>query len=199
VSAARLPTFGILFVCTGNICRSPLAERLGRTHIDAALGEEASRIGLSSAGTHPDVGSPMHPLSATVLRDLGGDPEGFRARRLSEEDVRNADLVLTMTREHRSAVLALAPRAMARTFTLLEAADLARITAASDRSAGSAAPDRVTELAAARPRRTGGRHDDVHDPIGGSLEVHRTIGGVIAEALGTVLSRIVVPHAALRL
>jgi protein-tyrosine phosphatase len=60
----------ILFVCTGNICRSPSAERLA-----TAAGASAS-----SAGTRAVIGHPMHPESARVLRDLGGDPDGFVAR-----------------------------------------------------------------------------------------------------------------------
>jgi protein-tyrosine phosphatase len=189
----------VLFVCTGNICRSPLAERLGQQYVDAALGDQSVTVRLSSAGTHAVVASGMDPYSATVLRGHGGDPEGFRARRLMTEHVLSADLVLAMTREHRRAVLSLAPRALARTFTLLEAADLVRMTGELDLPAeGSALRSRalVAGMAAARSRRVGGAGDDVGDPIGRPLGVHQEVGDVIADALAEVFGRLVTPRAA---
>lgn len=196
MSTEPSPSFGILFVCTGNICRSPLAERLGQLYVDAASAEHGGAVLLSSAGTHAVVGSGMDPHSATVLGGLGGDPAGFRARRLTEEDLLSADLVLTMAREHRRAALALAPRMMARTFTLLEAADLVRLTGDGAPAALTARASAVVkEMAAARSRRVGGAHDDVADPIGRTIDVHQEVGEVIAGALDVVLGRIVGAHA----
>jgi protein-tyrosine phosphatase len=62
------PAFTILFVCTGNICRSALAERLGRAYLNQWLRDTASAIRVVSAGTQAVVGSAMHPDSALVLR-----------------------------------------------------------------------------------------------------------------------------------
>jgi protein-tyrosine-phosphatase len=118
------PPFTVLLMCTGNICRSALAERLGRAYLDEALGEEAGAIRLASAGTRAVVGSGMHPDSALVLRGLGAEPGNFRARQLADDFLAEADLILTMTRGHRSEFLAGAPRPLARTFTLREAAAL---------------------------------------------------------------------------
>src|SRR4051812_10984921 len=75
--------FTVLFVCTGNICRSPVAERVARAFLDAALGAEAACIHLGSAGTRAVVGSGVHPDSAAVLAGLGGKPAGFAARQLT--------------------------------------------------------------------------------------------------------------------
>ncbi|MGI8646044.1 MAG: low molecular weight phosphotyrosine protein phosphatase, partial [Nocardioides sp.] len=67
-------------VCTGNICRSPTAERVTRAF---AVKHGLSRLTASSAGTRAVVGYGMEPTAAEVLRTLGGDPKGFRARQLS--------------------------------------------------------------------------------------------------------------------
>src|SRR4051795_1365012 len=123
----RAGVFTVLFVCTGNICRSALAERLGRAYLDEVLAEDSAAVRLVSAGTQAVVGSAMHPDSALVLRGFGGNPDGFVARQLTDGLVMDADLVLTMTRGHRRDVLTLAPRALARTFTLREAADIVHI------------------------------------------------------------------------
>jgi protein-tyrosine phosphatase len=185
--------FTVLLVCTGNICRSALAERLGRAYLDEVLGDEAGAIRLVSAGIRAVVGSAMHPDSALVLRGLGASPGDFRARQLAESFVAGADLTLTMTRRHRSDVLAVAPRALARTFTLREAAALLDLVVEDVELPGGGLTERarhlVTEIAAARPRRHGGVDDDIRDPVGQSVEVHDKVGEAITQTLLPVLSR----------
>jgi protein-tyrosine-phosphatase len=188
------PVFTVLLVCTGNICRSALAERLGRAYLDEALGDDAGTVQLSSAGIQAVVGSAMHPDSALVLQGLGGDPAGFVARQLVDDMAIDADLTLTMTRRHRRDVLRGAPRALARTFTLREAADLLELVGDVDvQGDGRAERARhlVKELAAARSRRQSSANDDIRDPIGQSAEVHGDVGDAVATALIPVLSRIV--------
>lgn len=157
----------ILFVCTGNICRSPTAERLAA----AVPGLRAS-----SAGTRAVIGHPVHPEAARVLRDLGGDPAGFAARQLSPKIAGGADLILTMTRAHRDAVLEMAPRQLRRTFTLAEAAALTT----------EFGPAEVADLAALRPHLRAGLDLDVADPIGQSPEVFDRVGAQIAELVRPV-------------
>jgi protein-tyrosine-phosphatase len=187
------PAFTVLLVCTGNICRSALAEGLGRAFLDEVMGPEASAIRLLSAGTRAVVGSGMHEHSALVLRGLGAEPGDFRARQLAESFVAEADLTLTMTRRHRSDVLAVAPRALARTFTLREAAALIGLLDQDMELQGDGLTERarhlVKEMAAARSRRHGGADDDIRDPIGQPVEVHEEAGEAITEALLPVLSR----------
>ncbi|HEX8508433.1 MAG TPA: hypothetical protein VF635_02900, partial [Propionibacteriaceae bacterium] len=77
----------ILLVCTGNICRSPVAERLLRANLD-------SSVRITSAGTYAVVGSAIEPRMAALLRGAGADADGFAARQLTVDHVRSADLVL---------------------------------------------------------------------------------------------------------
>ncbi len=187
------PTFTVLLVCTGNICRSAFAERLGRAYLEHELGEDAGLVRLTSAGTGAVVGSDMHPDTALVLRGFGGDPAGFVARQLVEDMAIDADLTLTMTRQHRRDVLRMAPRALARTFTLREAAGLLDIVGEDVKVRGDDLAERarnlVKELAAARSRRQSGRGDDIRDPVGLPPEVHQEVGDAVAGALIPVLSR----------
>jgi protein-tyrosine phosphatase len=179
--------FGVLFVCTGNICRSPIAERLTRAYLDESLGADAALIRIESAGTRAVVGSGVHPESSAVLSSLGGDPGGFVARQLTDEYAAAADLTLTLTRAHRRSVLNRAPRGLSRTFTLLEAADLASLVPPDVDLPGDTFPDRcrsfVREMAAARARRATDAHDDIADPIGQPAAFHSTVGEEIADGV----------------
>ena len=164
----------ILFICTGNICRSPTAERL-----TSAYSEErhSARIGASSAGTRAVIGHAIHPEAAPVLERLGGDPSNFAARQLTAKIASAADLILTMTRAHRDAVLELAPHRLHRTFTLAEASRLI-----SEHSAQT-----IADLAARRSLLTADDALDIPDPIGQSPAVFAAIGAQIAELLPPIL------------
>ena len=118
--------FRVLHVCTGNICRSPMAEHLMRRKLESGWPAQADRFVVESAGTWGHAGSPMEPHALSTLAEYGVDGADFRARELAAEHVAGADLVLAATREHRAAAVVLYPRAAARTFTLRE---FARLTA----------------------------------------------------------------------
>jgi protein-tyrosine-phosphatase len=192
------PAFTVLLVCTGNICRSALAERLGRAYLEQRLGDDAGAIRLVSAGTQAVVGSAMHPDSALALRGYGAEPGDFRARRLTEAIAASADLTLTMTRGHRREALRLAPRGLARTFTLREAADL--LTLVGDEPGldgddlGERARSLVRALAGARSARSSDDGDDVPDPINGPPEAHEDAGELIAAALLPILAGLTALH-----
>jgi protein-tyrosine phosphatase len=107
----------ILTVCTGNICRSPAAERLLQAGLDQVA---PGGFVVTSAGTRAMLGEPMQPPSADMVRTFGGDPENFAARQLTSKILRGADLVLTMTSGHRGEVLQLDASLLKRTFTIRE-------------------------------------------------------------------------------
>lgn len=162
----------VLFVCTGNICRSPTAERL-----TAALVEQSGRsdIAVSSAGTRAVVGRPIHSEAALVLRSLGGDDTNFTSRRLTPLIAYEADLVLTMTEAHRDAVLVAAPRMLRQTYTLIEAAKIFDLGARS-----------LADLVELRPCLGGVECRDVSDPIGMGREAFESIGSQIADLVHPV-------------
>jgi len=119
----------------------------------------------------------MHPSAAEVLQKLGGDPSDFSARQLTRRIANDADLIVTMTRAHRDAVLEVAPRLLNRTFTLGEIARLA--------TAHNAVT--VKDLARERARLSPDEALDVADPIGHSLEFHARIGAQISAMLTPAL------------
>ena len=93
----------VVFVCTGNTCRSPLAAAALRLE----LGPDASRVDVTSAGTAARDGEPASEPSRAVAHRNGFDLDAHRSRRISPELMRSADLVLVMEPTHLSAVRAL--------------------------------------------------------------------------------------------
>jgi protein-tyrosine phosphatase len=164
----------ILFVCTGNICRSPTAERLAEAF---SAVDPIEDFRASSAGTRAMIGHPIHPESALVLTGLGGDPADFAARQLTSKIAADADLVVAMTKAHRDAVLELAPRQLHRTFTLTE---VARLITTFD-------PGSIRDLAGLRPQLRAVDAPDIFDPIGQAPEIYGQVGSQIADLLRPVV------------
>lgn len=177
----------ILFVCTGNICRSPTAERLTLAYAATRLPDPA-QLSAESAGIRAVYGSPMHPLAELVLTGLGGDARNFEARQLDPEQVAAADVILTMTREQRRTVLNTSPRALSRTFTLREARSLIELVPRSALAPAADLTGRGRDLIAEMVRQRASRHatrrlDDIRDPIGADPETFLKVGDQIATSL----------------
>ena len=190
--------FRILFVCTGNICRSPIAERLTRHELTARLGARgAGQIMVESAGTWGHEGAPMEAHAATVLGEYGADPAGFAGRELLDEHVIDADLVLTATLDHRAQVISMGHAAGLRTFTLKEFTRLVRTIDPATlpdpaQDAGVAARARALVRAAAALRgwllASSPEADEVDDPYGAPISMFRNCGEEIYDALDPVVT-----------
>lgn len=112
----------VLLVCTANVCRSPAAQHLLSTYL-SALG--LSSVTASSAGVRALEGHPIDARMAELLASDGIQSQAFRARRLDRASVDAATIVLTATTQHRSDVLRVAPRALHKTYTMLEFCQMA--------------------------------------------------------------------------
>lgn len=89
----------VLFVCTGNICRSPLAEALLRRDL---LQRGVEDVEVTSAGTGAWDGAPASEGAYLVALEHGLDLSGHQARPLTKKLVGQSDLILTMSRHHRT-------------------------------------------------------------------------------------------------
>ncbi|UEJ81113.1 hypothetical protein Bra3105_09565 [Brachybacterium halotolerans subsp. kimchii] len=105
-SSAAADVRSVLFVCTGNVCRSPFAERLLRVR--------APQLEVRSAGVGALVGSPIESRIARELERRGASAEGFAAREVESADL-SADLVLVMSSRQRGLLIDEHPRAARRT------------------------------------------------------------------------------------
>ncbi|GII83262.1 low molecular weight phosphatase family protein [Sphaerisporangium siamense] len=188
--APREEGFRLLFVCTANICRSPIAERYAR----AALGA-GSPVVVESAGVRAVPGRPMAPGAARVLEKMGADPSGFAARRLTSRMLEEADLVLTATTAHRGSVVQECPRISRRVFTITEFGALTGAVLTRPRSAADLAregdPVRRAHVLLAQARALRGLvpvdEPDVPDPYGRWARAYRSAARRIAEGLSAPL------------
>lgn len=190
--------FRILHVSTGNVCRSPLTERLNRYALADRLGNTRSGgIVVESAGTWGHEGAPMEEHAAAVLHEYGADPGGFLARELLDEHVIRADLVLTATRDHRAQVISMGHSAGLRTFTLKEFTRLVRAidpaTLPPPRTAVSVVERAAALVQAAAALRgwliaPNPEADEIYDPYGAPIPYFRSVGDEISQALDPVVT-----------
>lgn len=178
----------VLVVCTGNICRSPAAHLL----LQHALGPDAG-VEVASAGVMPLVAEPVSSPMAALLGAAGVSADGFQARPLSAADVKEATLVLGVTRAHRGRAASLWPAAIRRSYTLREFARLVRLVPedAVAAAAGSDAPAaRLAALAtlAGRFRSPApAEDDDIVDPYQEEDAVYAAVFGQIQESVDTIV------------
>jgi protein-tyrosine phosphatase len=175
-STAQPDPVRILAVCTANICRSPAIELLLRSALEDA-GVPPDAVEVSSAGVDARDGATRCARSRSLLAAYGVDDVELwttGARRLSPDDLRGADLILTASRAHRAEVARMLPATRTRTFTLRQAARAAREIAGRPLPAVVPLPPAddvrarlrwlVVELDAARGPVDDPLDDDVPDP-----------------------------------
>lgn len=148
--------FNILFVCSGNSCRSPIAEGLLKAKLAADFKDN---VVVQSAGTLGINGNPATEYAIHVTDELGGDIEQHRSQGLTEELVREADIIFCMAPEHEKYIVSLIPEVRENVFLL--------------RSFARGSEEKFTEK--------------IEDPIGASLEVYQQCGEFIDEELDRIL------------
>ena len=180
----------MLFVCTGNVCRSPYFERVLAAQVGA-------RVDVASAGTGALLIGRMASGAESLLRARGIDPGGFAPRQLTAEMVRAADLVLTATRLHRRLVVEEAPAAAGTVFALGDFAHLLVATGGDGAGPGirgemPGLPALVRAAAARqagpqwRSRRRADAEIDVVDPFRQGPEVFDRMAAQADPSLGAV-------------
>jgi protein-tyrosine phosphatase len=178
----------ILVVCTGNICRSPIAEGFLRQVLED---RRIEGVEVESAGVSGLDGSPAVHEAVSALAERGVDISSHLARTLTRRMTESADLVLAMTSDQRDAMARLAPAAADRTFTLKELVYL--IDRRERRPTGGDPGQQMVAAAsnAAAMRRAGDALDlvdeDIQDPLGLGSDVFRAV----AWQLETLVRRLV--------
>lgn len=186
----------ILFVCTGNTCRSPLAEGLLRT-----MAEQAGlSLDIRSAGVAAVDGVPVSKHSGDILREKGF-PESLSSRSLTAELVAWAELILTMTEGHRRLVVQQYPQAVEKVFTLKEYTldDPALLEKLKERESFFAElrmkqalnqPISEAEWQRARELEQTAPDFDIADPFGGSRDDYERCAVEIEDCLRKLIEKI---------
>ena len=189
--------FSVLTVCTGNICRSPLAEYLLREGLS-----RWQEVDVSSAGTGALVGHAMTDQTIAIAQRYGAtEPDRHRARLLETEYLRNASLVIALTREHRREIVGMLPRGSRHTFTLRELARLLAAIQVSDLETLAGLPledtaGRFEELVQVAASLRGyvappadALDDDVVDPYRRGDDIYELSAAQLVPAVRTILER----------
>lgn len=166
-----------LFVCTGNICRSPLA--------DAFMSDRSERlldgaVRVQSAGV--SAGQYLSPDAVRAAKERGVDAGDLRPTQLTADMLRGADLVVTMTGDHSEEVLDVAPEVAEKTFTLKELSRLlTRMRASVPSSERASVLARIGEAHRLRAASsaTASHAQDVRDPLGLPMDTYREVAAEI--------------------
>ncbi|WP_044641340.1 low molecular weight protein arginine phosphatase [Risungbinella massiliensis] len=148
----------VLFVCTGNTCRSPMAAEMMRQ----LAKEYQVEVEVKSAGIAAFPGSPASDHTQTILRDKGWSDHHV-AQSMDQKLVDWADIVLTMTSYHRDVIREHYEASLPKTYTLAEYAH------------------------SLSPSEQAMKSIDIQDPFGGDLSIYRQCGEEIEEAIRIIL------------
>lgn len=187
--AGTAAPFRVLFVCTGNVCRSPLAALLF-----AAEAPDGALVEVSSAGLYALVGQAMDPPTATAAREHGVEPSRHRAQQFEPAMARAADLVLIAETVQRDEVMRQLPTALRRTFALKE---LARLVRHLEPGEARAVVARAADIRGIDGPLVAGT-DDITDPFRAGLDRAHSTAAEISEAVHTIVKMLDLPMPARR-
>lgn len=194
---AHKSKIAVLVVCTGNICRSPVAEQLLRR--DAGFADIDKYVVFSSAGTYAEIESLTNSRSIESAALQGIAIEPTPATQLTQKMIEAADLVLTATAEHRAHAIEQVPSANRKTYTLKEFARIAGYFAGDSnhldpeiKAALSNATEYVDRLAVIAKYRgyapKAEASEDVMDPYGRNSEVYDVVTSELLELSNKIIA-----------
>lgn len=167
---ATLVFMRLVFVCTGNTCRSPLAVAAWRSFGAPLLREKGIECHAESAGLAAAPGAPAAPHSVTTAREWGVDLSAHRARRLTSTIAGDADFLVALTAQH--------AEALRTRFDITKVLQLGSFDNHPDTNDLSDSDD-----LSALQKLLGGDAEDILDPFGGSLEAYQACGAHIRRAV----------------
>ncbi|MCH7231425.1 phosphotyrosine protein phosphatase [Glycomyces sp. L485] len=171
--------FSVLHVCTGNICRSPMSERI----LDGLTGDDVFNHGAGISSFHD--GDPMQANSARELDERGFESDGHRARHIEREHVESSDLILVATVGHLDYIADRFPESVDKTFLVRQFGAIAAATAA-ELPDGDAVTRGKALVATAAKRRGDYSETDLSDPWGLGRAVYSQIADQLEDALEPV-------------
>lgn len=172
----------VLFICTGNICRSPMGELL--------LPQFMPDLESDSAGTRGLVAHEIAPNSKRLLDQHGIDSSSFRAKRVTPQIAQGSDLILCFEHEQRKEIAVIAPTAVRKTFLINDFANMCVYCKEQGYMGGNIRQEKLESVIdnASMIRPMIPDTNNVEDPIGKDFAVYQAAYNEICKALQTIAS-----------